>query len=127
MRYLCSCGKEGEISFTSLKRGNRCYYCGLEKMKAKQKLDIEEVKKIFIDNNCYMVDDKYINAVNPIKYKCECGDISYISLSHFKRGHRCKKCGYAKISGENSPFWNPNITDEHRDAKRYKNKTEYKE
>ncbi|KKK52950.1 hypothetical protein LCGC14_3099730, partial [marine sediment metagenome] len=42
------------------------------------------------------------------------GTKSKITLSHFLSGQRCKKCGIEKMSGENSPSYNHNLTDEDR-------------
>src|SRR3990167_11336385 len=60
-----------------------------------KKFTQSEVEKIFQDGNCKCLGE-YISANTPIKYQCECGNISKIKLSHFKDGHRCKKCGSKK-------------------------------
>lgn len=59
---------------------------------------IEEVEKIFKDNGCELLETEYINSKTPIEYRCNCGRISKIQLTHFLNGHRCKECGYKKIA-----------------------------
>lgn len=63
-----------------------------------QKFDIDFVKKDFIQNGCELLEDKYINNRMKMKYKCSCGEVSEIRYEHFRRGVRCKKCGYKKNS-----------------------------
>ena len=49
-----------------------------------------------------------------MRYICNCGRESKISLLHFKNGKRCKKCGIEKNTGKNSSSYNHNLTDEDR-------------
>jgi hypothetical protein len=62
-----------------------------------KKLTFEYVKQYFKDNGCELLETEYINNSTKMKYKCSCGNISYIAFSHFKNGSRCKKCGNKKI------------------------------
>ena len=63
-----------------------------------KRFKIEEVKEIFKNGGCELLETKYSNARTPVKYRCSCGDISKICLDSFKRGNRCKKCGGRKNS-----------------------------
>lgn len=56
------------------------------------KLTQEYVESVFKDANCELL-DTYINSEIPLKYKCSCGNISYIKLYNISHGQRCKKCG----------------------------------
>lgn len=103
MKYICICGNESEISFSSFKRGHRCKKCG-HKKKVKnnegktRKHTLEYIKKYFEKNGCELLETEYINNSIPMKYRCCCENISKISFNSFKKGHRCMKCGNKKNS-----------------------------
>ena len=100
MRYRCECGNISEICFSSFKKGRRCKKCG-----GNEKFTLEFVKGQFKKMGCELLETEYKNALTPMKYKCECGNITKISFSHFKKGRRCKKCGYKIVSGKRKlPF-----------------------
>ncbi len=56
----------------------------------------DEVKKIFSDNGCILLEEDYINSKYPMCYICVCGKESKISLSSFSQGRRCIDCGGKK-------------------------------
>ena len=66
-------------------------------IKQMTKITLEIVQKLFKDNNCELISQKYINNRTPLEYKCECGNISTIRLYNFKNGRRCKNCGLIKL------------------------------
>ncbi len=115
MKYICSCGNISKINFTNFSQDKRCNKCGVKKASEKQKHTLKYVKQCFLDEGCVLLETEYINTHTLMKYKCNCGNISKIKFSHFKDGHRCKKCGSIK-GGENHPNYNPNLTDEEREA-----------
>jgi hypothetical protein len=94
--YRCSCGDISYISFCDFKRGKRCKSCGIKKRADLQRHSYKYVKKFFKDNGCKLLSKKYFNANAMLKYKCSCGNISYITFSSFKAGCRCKICGIKK-------------------------------
>ena len=53
-----------------------------------------------------------------MRYRCSCGNIGKIKFNHFQAGHRCRKCGIEKQSGENNWNYNPYLTDEDRKKNR---------
>jgi hypothetical protein len=58
------------------------------------RLTYEYVYNYFEEQGCALLEKEYINASTPMKYKCECGNISYIRFDCFKnRDQRCIKCG----------------------------------
>ena len=61
-----------------------------------KKLTYNYVKKIFEEGGCELLSDEYVNNITKLKYKCSCGEMSEISFSNFKRGSRCRECGYKK-------------------------------
>lgn len=54
---------------------------------------IETAKVLFAEHDCELLEDHYKNTSTSMKYRCECGDVSSITLSDFKRGRRCRVCG----------------------------------
>jgi len=112
--YKCSCGNVSKIRLTHFLRGSRCELCGLEKIKKKLRFSYKDVENIFEDNGCKLLSKDYKNGHSPLDYKCSCGDISKIQLSHFLGGQRCKKCGIEKMTGPNNPCYNHNLSDEDR-------------
>jgi DNA-directed RNA polymerase subunit RPC12/RpoP len=69
-----------------------------EKTADKLKFSYEHVKQIFADQGCELLDEEYKNARTPLNYRCSCGNTSKIVLDSFKRGNRCRKCGFKKIA-----------------------------
>ncbi len=120
MRYRCDCGnKKCKISFSDFKSGKRCKKCGYKKIAEKERFTFKEVKQYFKDHDCELFETEYINARTKMRYKCDCGnDKCKIKFSHFKNGHRCKKCAIERMSGKNHPNYNPNLTDEEREKGR---------
>jgi hypothetical protein len=51
------------------------------------------VYNFFRKNNCKLLSKEYWNVRTHLQYICKCGNKSSICFKHFKRGHRCMKCG----------------------------------
>jgi hypothetical protein len=109
IKYVCSCGNIAEITFNNFEQGKRCMKCG-----GREKLTFDYVKNYFKEQGCELLEKKYINNRNKMKYICNCGNTSKISFMSFKRGSRCKKCMIEKNSGKNNYNYNYNLTDEDR-------------
>lgn len=90
MRYICSCGQESQICYSSFKQGRRCFECGKEKNRVSQ----EEVEKYFIENKCKLI-SAYVSRSDPVEYLCEHGKQCITTYESFKRGCRCM-CGVKK-------------------------------
>jgi hypothetical protein len=58
----------------------------------KSKYNIEYIRQFFKENGCELLEDTYINSRTKMKYRCKCGNESYILWSNFKKGVRCLKC-----------------------------------
>ncbi len=116
--YKCSCRSISRIRLTHFIRGHKCRKCSGKRVGKCLKLTYKQVKKVFKDGGCELLSKDYKNGHSPVDYKCSCGIISKIRLAKFMRGQRCKKCGIDKMSGENSPSYNPNLTDEDRISRR---------
>lgn len=115
MNYICSCGNKSKSSFNTFKKGHRCFNCGVEKNKEKNKFSYNFVKNFFKKQNCVLLETKYINSQTKMNYICSCGNKAIIKFSKFKQGQRCPICRNKKVSEKNSKFlgsktsnWNPN-------------------
>jgi hypothetical protein len=98
MRYICDKGHETKTCFSSLLKGIRCKKCAAEKLGNERRKSIEEVRKIFEENNCVLLSTEYKKASQKLKYICECGNESEITLNHFQRGERCWECRSKKLA-----------------------------
>ena len=58
----------------------------------------DQVFNYFSENGCNLLSDKYISENKKLKYKCECGNIDYISFKSFRMGRRCRECWSGRIS-----------------------------
>ncbi len=114
MKYRCSCGNISMIRFADFVSGKRCRKCS-----GCEKYNFEYVKQYFRNNRCELLEKEYINNSYKMKYRCECGKISRIRFADFKKGNRCKACGFDKIRGCKHYLYNPNITEEERSCGRY--------
>ena len=100
MRYICICREESYIRFRDFKLGKRCKRCGIKKRAERRRHTLEYAEQFFKDNNCTLLEKKYTNSYTKMRYRCSCGNISYITFNNFRHGRRCKKCGYKKISNK---------------------------
>lgn len=96
MRYMCKCGNQSKITFSNFRAGHRCRQCGDRKIREKLQLTFEYVEAFFKEQGCELLETEYINSKTKMRYKCSCGGISEIIFNHFKKGHRCDKCGGTK-------------------------------
>ena len=104
MRYRCRCGREAEVCWNKFtQRNRRCGFCGSNGRKKQHTL--EEVKQIFQDNGCVLLESQYKNNHQLLRYQCTCGKEAFIPFSDFKNGQRCKDCGIIKQSGSNHWAW----------------------
>lgn len=82
---ICDKGHQIKMDFNKLKLGTRCKLCFHDNLR----LDINDVKKLFEDNGCELLSETYINYGQKLKFKCACGNISYIRYDSFKLGFLC--------------------------------------
>jgi len=66
--------------------------------KFEKKYTIEQLKEIFQQNNCELLQDYYDRVNKPVNYRCACGKKSQIAINNFIKGGRCRSCGGKKIS-----------------------------
>ena len=91
--FVCPNGHKRNITWTSFALGHRCNKCS-----GNYQRTYEEVYKLFKYQGCTLLSASYVHSKTPMKYKCECGNISTIALSNFMQGKRCKKCAPQRIN-----------------------------
>lgn len=107
MKFKCSCGNIYHKSFDNFQVSPRCRRCANKAIAEDHKHNPEEVKQFFANNKCELLEG-YKDTRLPIKYKCECGNVSKISFDNFKHGKRCQQCKKNKLSGKNHWNWKSN-------------------
>jgi len=120
IKYKCKCGNISKIKFYNFQQGKRCRKCS-----GSEKHTFSYVKQYFKQHECKLLEKEYIDIDTTMKYQCSCSNISKITFYKFKKGQRCKKCGYEKQKrfGKKNHIWNPNKTDEEREKGRNLNVT----
>jgi hypothetical protein len=63
-----------------------------------KRYSIEQVRDLFKEKGCTLLENHYENNKQPLKYICVCGETSVIKLNHLLNGRLCKSCGYKKAS-----------------------------
>jgi len=102
--YKCSCGNKHKINLNNFSSGKRCPHCGLKKIKEKQKLNYNYVKKFFESKDCVLLESEYINSHYKMRYVCSCKNKAVINWNSFRNGSRCRECGNKKISESNKKY-----------------------
>ena len=102
LEYICSCGEIGRTTWFSFQLGRRCGRCSPHR---KKQYSVDEVRQIFAEQDCELLQDHYESSLVAIKYRCSCGKTSKITLNNFMKGSRCKQCGLQKMTGPNNPRW----------------------
>lgn len=114
LKYECECGNIAYIRYDNFRKGKRCNKCRYKKIAEKRKHSYEYVRRYFEDQGCTLLSDEYKNTQQKLDYICECGRKSSIRFANFQNGQRCRPCGIKKISGENSPHYKEELTEEDR-------------
>ena len=55
------------------------------------KIDFEHVKKAFEENKCVLMESEFVGHNVPMKYRCDCGRITFVRWGNFKKrmGRSC--------------------------------------
>ena len=95
MRCICPQGHLTTKRFDAFKQGKRCDICAHIGNRFKQRFTQQEMEQKFRDGGCELL-DVYKGCHVPVKYRCNCGRVSYIAYEDFRVGKRCKVCGKEK-------------------------------
>lgn len=67
----------------------------------KNKLSIEQVRSIFADAGCVLLENEYHGNKTVMGFRCKCGADGTKSLVSFKKMPCCKACGYKSTGSKN--------------------------
>lgn len=88
LRYRCSKGHIGEITWNNFQQGHRCGECN-----GNRKLSFDRVQQAFKDRGYRLLSKKYTNAHTKLRYECPQGHIGSITWGDFYHGgYGCPKC-----------------------------------
>lgn len=88
MKCKCPAGHNWQVRWYSFRNGARCAKC-----KGVAKLTLDEVRKVYKDNGCELLDKEYVNATTSMKFKCKCGNIYKKPYYTFYNHPTCNRCG----------------------------------
>lgn len=101
LEYVCPKHEERglqSITYSNLKNGFGCRFCGFEKMANSKRLPFEKVKEVFARHDMILLEQEYKNSDTPLQYICkrhpEFG-IQYMALSNAYKQH-CPHCNVIK-------------------------------
>jgi len=98
----CRCGHIFHTTYSIFSNNknpkDKCEECSLKHFQQMQCISYKDIVELFKNSDCTLLttEQEYIdiksNKQDVVKYKCSCENISTISISKFKQGHRCVKC-----------------------------------
>jgi hypothetical protein len=101
--FVCKCGKESTITYSSLRGGSYCMDCG-----GKRKHTTDEIAELARSRGCELLSE-YKDSHSKVKIKCKCGVIYETVWSNFRDGRECLSCGRGRTiqsaSGSNHYAW----------------------
>jgi hypothetical protein len=93
---ICGNGHATTITWNNFQRGQGCRFCA-----GNIKFSYDQVKTVFEDNGCVLLEKEYTSNNTPMKFLCSCGVKDVISLTSIKAGARCNQCTARKIAESN--------------------------
>jgi hypothetical protein len=124
MKYICKCGRQDFSSVDAMNDGQHCYECRNKKISdIASKYTIDDVREIFASRGCVLLSTEYHKVHDYLDYICSCGERDTKRFGAFLYYEQsCYTCGLLKNSGENHSRWNPELTEEEREDRRYNKK-----
>ena len=107
LKYRCSCGNVSQMDFGNFRKGRRCQQCKGRSNSRKFRTSNEDISRLCEQHGCQFVRSWIKCKKTRIEFICKCGEPWEAYLTNFKKCPNCKKCGAAKISGENCYMYDP--------------------
>lgn len=98
-----------KVTWNNFTQGRACAECGKDKTAKARRLNIEEVRRRFEENNKILLEEEYINNTTIMAYKCKRhpDEIQYSTLGLIESNkYTCKQCFEENTQGENRYNWN---------------------
>jgi len=107
LKLKCPEGHIYETTWNGFQGGTRCYVCF-----GTPKKTINEINDFAISIGYKLLSDKYINAIEKLKFKCPNNHIFEVSWNNFSTdsGSRCPICWNIKNRGSNHHNWRGGIS-----------------
>jgi predicted XRE-type DNA-binding protein len=108
LKYICTNGHEGFMSWDHFQRGNGCFVCGYKLSSKKRRKNFQDIKNEFEKRNYRLLteENEYKNSQQKLKYICPNGHECLISWNNFQHGYGCPICFNKSLSekmkGKNS-------------------------
>ena len=111
--FKCPNNHKCKISWNAFRNGCRCSKCWNKIRGKSRKFTLEEIKKRTIElaPKYKCISNKYINALNKLKFKCNKGHDFKMTWACFQQGQRCPKCYKENNKKENHPMWKGGVTE----------------
>lgn len=100
----CPQKHEYKTCWNNWQQGRRCPKCKYNIIAKKLRHTQTEVEHFFEEQGCKLL-SIYESNKKPVRYRCNCGGISHISFSSFKKGKRCQSCRIKRMTGKKHPLW----------------------
>jgi len=100
LRYRCSLGHEGEVTWEKWKGGQRCVRCSWDKVSEKHKTPFEDIKKAFEEQEYVLLETDFKGRHYPLSFVCPKGHSHSITWNNWSLGHRCGHCSSNSSKGE---------------------------
>lgn len=119
LEFICNKHPEEvqKTNFIEISKYKTCKFCKSEEQSKRQRHDIEFIKQYFEENDCILISKEYKNNRYKLEYICnKHRDIGIQTTTYhdFRLSKGCSKCAIEKRSGENHPFYNPNLSPKER-------------
>lgn len=126
LMFKCEIHGEFETTWRDIQRNRKCPKCA-----GNIKYTFEEVSKLAIEQNPYVeiLSNTYDGAFSKVKCKCLYHNLYYETTwkNLYNGVNSCKECKRDSFKRENNPRWNPNLSEEERQANESERHTlEYK-
>jgi len=108
--YICPNEHKHSTCWADWSQGRRCFWCGVENKAFKRRLNYNNVKRSFENENYVLLSTKYKNAHEKLECVCPNGHKCLIEWNHWKSGHRCPTCAIINNSGNKHYNWKGGIS-----------------
>lgn len=129
MRYRCGNGHIYKTSYNDILKGRGCAYCSRKRIGELLSMKLSDVlNKLEKDKFTFISSDSpFVNGNSYVEYKCPNNHTSKTKARNItcKDKVPCKQCFIDSVSGENSSWWNKELTEEDRSRSRKKEETEH--
>jgi len=92
LQFICKCKKENKLTFTRFLIQKCCNDCHSKTITNRRKYTYTEVKQIFIDNNCELLNENYTKNTLPLNFKCKCNYDETMTFKKYLVQKCCESC-----------------------------------